>query len=515
MRAFKALQFNLIETLRNLKKFEFRTDFLFGGFFYINFALIWLLGGLNFFYFSKLPSTIPLLYSQPWGSAQLSPRICLVGLVLLAITIFFLNAFLSEYFWQARERSMCLAVWIVSTFTLFSFFYSALRVVLKVVPSYEPSISGNLFLIGSFSFLLSFSVSHFIPWLASKLKAVDDPRNHEHPALLHAHKLPRAGALAFTIAFLVSSLIFLPLEKKLCGIYAGVIFMTVVGILDDRSASGACPELNPYLRLLAEIIAASLVVGAGVGIAFFRAPWNGIVRLDTLDIPLYIWGEHHILVWADLFALGWLVWVMNMLSWSNGVDGQFSGIVFISALVLAVLSLRSVGVNPEQARAAVLAVATAGAALGLLPFTWHPSKFLWGFGATASGLILGSLAIFSGAKIATAIMVLLVPTLDGLFAVLRRVLAGKSPVWGDRKHLHHYLLRVGLTQRQVAVFYWVVTAGFGTLALYTAEKYRALTLFTGIGLVGFFLALLNFGIVGSASGKKKKPQPQSNDDQLG
>ena len=129
---------------------------------------------------------------------------------------------------------------------------------------------------------------------------------------------------------------------------------------------------------------------------------------------------------------------MNMLNWSKGVDGQMPGIVAISAIIIGILSLRF---SPFGCRRALLRQRylsyIAGASLGFLIFNFYPAKIFPGYGATAIYLLLAVASILSGAKLATAILVMGVPMTDGIFTILRRILSGKSPFWHDKKHLHH------------------------------------------------------------------------------
>ena len=91
--------------------------------------------------------------------------------------------------------------------------------------------------------------------------------------------------------------------------------------------------------------------------------------------------------------------------------------------------------------------------MGFLLFNFYPAKIFPGYGATFVYLLLGTVSILSGAKLATAILVMGVPMVDGLFTIMRRIAAGRSPFWHDNKHLHHLLLRLGFKQRHIAVFY--------------------------------------------------------------
>lgn len=460
----------------------------------LNIVLVWLQLGTLVSFWPLLPSEVPLFYTHPWGEAQLVSPGTLFLLPILGGLFLFFSLIFSEHLWRARETLLSFSLWGLVIVVEGGLCYSLARIIFISSSGFEVTLAARIFLAASLASFLSFVLSPLVGRFARRVGAVDNPVRHQHPAILHREATPRAGALAFLGAFLVVGCLFLPLTKHLIGIYVGAALATILGVLDDRGASGKAREFSPYLRLGVQVLAAGSVVAAGIGIVFLRNPFGGIIRLDTIDIPIHLLGEHHILLLADIFALFWMVWVMNLLSWSNGVDGQFSGIVFITCLVLSLLSLRFVAYEPAQGQTALLAAIAGGAALGLLPATWHPAKIFWGFGATACGLIIAALSILSGAKVATAVLVLLVPLLDAVVAIVRRVLRGQSPVWGDRGHFHHHLLDRGFTQRQVAVFYWVLTGVCGILALGTAGKSKALMLLTLGGGVGFFLVLINLKV---------------------
>ena len=169
------------------------------------------------------------------------------------------------------------------------------------------------------------------------------------------------GAVGVVLGIIFTCVIFLPLGKKLIGIYLGAFIAMLVGILDDKF------DLNPYVRLLVLMpLAVIVTIGFGLGTAYLTNPWGGVINLTQPQITFQLWGSHTFLILANLVSFLWMLWVMNMLSWSNGVDGQFPGIIAISSLTLGILSLRFDQANPEQVQAAVLAFATLGACLGII-----------------------------------------------------------------------------------------------------------------------------------------------------
>lgn len=303
---------------------------------------------------------------------------------------------------------------------------------------------------------------------AKKYHLVDDPKKHKHPAILHKKVIPRAGGLPIYLALVLASSFVLPFSQKLLGIYLGGLILVVVGLFDDRF------DLSKSTKLLFQFLAAIVVVFSGVGIAYIANPlfaligneqWQ-VIRLDTVRWTFNFWGEHSILVFADLFAIFWIVWVINMVNFSSGVDGQMPGIVFVALMVIFAASLRFFPNDPGQLAVTMLALIGAGATLGFLIFNFYPAKIFPGdSGSYFLGFLIATIAILSGAKVGTAILVMAVPLIDGVFTIGRRLVSGRSPFKGDRMHLHHRLLDLGWGQRRIALFYWLLCAILGAIAL--------------------------------------------------
>lgn len=351
----------------------------------------------------------------------------------------------------------------------------------------------------SVAFLLSLGVTPLTIWLYRKLGWLDDPQKSRHPKVIHRYPVPRGGGIPIFLSLLVSSVLFLTVDKHLIGILLGSSLLFLIGILDDRL------DLHPYWRLLGGFLAAGLVVASGIGIPFITNPLGGIIRLDQPQIPIFLFGKlRTIWVLADLFALFWIVSCMNFVNWSKGLDGQLPGVVVIAALTIATLSFRF-SADITQWPVALLAVILAGAYLGFLPFNLFPQKIMAGYGAgTLAGFLLAVLSILSTTKVGTAIMVLGVPLVDAGFVMLRRIASGQSPVWGDTRHLHHKLLQLGWSKPRVALFYWLVTAVLGLLALNLNSQQKLFTILLLAISLGIFL--LWFRLFGTL----RKPPDQDN-----
>lgn len=338
-------------------------------------------------------------------------------------------------------------------------------------------------LAGVAAFAVSLVATPVVIRWAKRHGFVDDPATHIHPAILHNVITPRAGGIPIFLA-LLSILLFLPLDQRLLAILAGAGIVTALGTLDDKY------DLSPFLRLGIMFGAATLVVAGGVGITFITNPFGGEIRFDQIVWSFNFLGEtRNIIVLADLLAIIWIVWVMNAISWSSGVDGQMSGIAAIAAVVLAMVSLKYLASDPAQVPVAVLSFVTAGAYLGFLIYSIYPQKIMPGFGgATLAGFLLAVLAILSGGRLATALLVLAIPLLDSAWTIYRRLRSGRSPFLGDREHFHHKLIDLGLSKKQIAYFYWALAAVLGLLAL-SLDSQGKLFAFVLIIIVGVAVLL--------------------------
>jgi len=319
--------------------------------------------------------------------------------------------------------------------------------------------------------------------IALWFRLVDDPKIRYHPAHTHKGIVPRAGGLALLVGFLASVILFLPITKLILGVIVGSVLLVIVGLADDKQ------DVNPYLRLLTNAVAALVVVGVGAGIPYITNPLGGILRLDAWRVSFTFFGQHSVLPIADLFAFLWIMWTMNIVGWSAGVDGQMPGFVAISAFILGLLSLRFSLSDPSQLVVTVLAFIVSGAFLGFLPWNFYPQKIMPGYGGkTLAGFLLGLLGILSYGKLGTALLVLGVPMIDAAYTLIRRLGKKKSPVLADRGHLHHRLLDLGWGKRRVALFYWGVSAILGAIALSVTSAQKVFTLLLlAVGVGGFFV----------------------------
>jgi UDP-GlcNAc:undecaprenyl-phosphate GlcNAc-1-phosphate transferase len=337
--------------------------------------------------------------------------------------------------------------------------------------------------------IISALTSFLLTWptiiLAKKTGLVTDKKKRKHPAHTHKGIIPRGGGLPIFLAIIVGIFLFINIKKVVLGIMIGCFLVTIIGLLDDYY------DLSPYLRFILNILIAITVVGFGLGIPYISNPFGGVIDLSQPQIYISFFGVKKIWILADLLAVFWLVWLINMVNWSKGVDGQLPGFVAITAFFLGLLSQRFTAHDISTKAVMILSFITSGAFLGFLPWNFYPQKIMPGYGGGAlAGFMLGVLSILSFGKVGTAILILSVPMIDAIYTIFRRIKNKKSPFKADWGHFHHRLLEVGWGRRRIAVFYWLVSfiLGIASLFLKGIEKLIAfLSLF--VILIVFILII--------------------------
>ncbi len=334
------------------------------------------------------------------------------------------------------------------------------------------------------------------------------------PRRVHRRPTPRLGGVAIYLGFmaaLAASVLLscgvpqierLPIETfRLSLLALGATIMWVVMLLDDLRG------LAPRVKLVAQLSAALVAVGPylweqtlhpatqpGAGGA------RGIIA-TAFNTPLGQVNFHQL--WPPLaigFTLFWIVGMTNALNWIDGLDGLAGGVTLIAALVLALHTY-----SLQQYSLVLLPLALAGACLGFLPYNLHPARIFMGdSGAMLLGYVLAICSIIGGAKLASALLVLGVPLLDGVWMIIWRRWRGSKATNADRGHLHHKLYDLGLSQRQVVGFYYAVSILFGGLALLLPGSWLKLG---ALAVLALLMVALLIGIARYSA--QHPPQPHN------
>ncbi len=296
------------------------------------------------------------------------------------------------------------------------------------------------------------ALTPFTMRLARAVGAIDRPRERG----LSDRPIPLLGGLAIFGGALVAGLVWLPMSgpegRQWHGILVAATLITAVGALDDRF------ELPVVVKLAGQVGAALIAVNAGVVVHLITLPFVGELHFPNAG--------------AAITTVG-LVALMNVVNFSDGVDGLAAGVCAIIALALAVIAIDLYHQGHlHSAAPAVFAGLTAGAAVGFLVHNFPPaSSFMGDCGSNLLGLLMGCLTVQAAVKTQVVIsfvlplILLTVPFLDTTFVVLKR-LKYRRPIYeSDSEHFHHRMARIGFSPRRTIAYLYAWTLMLAGLAL--------------------------------------------------
>lgn len=329
-----------------------------------------------------------------------------------------------------------------------------------------------LVLWGGLSFVLSFLFTLLVKRVALHFNIVDRPSLDRK---IHKRPIAQLGGIGIFIALIAATIGLLSSGNLLTsgeitnGHYLGVLIgggiLMVGGFFDDRF------QLPPKLAIITPVFAALAAVLFGVEIDKLTNPFGSVIVLESWQ--------------SDIIVFLWLLAVMYTTKFLDGLDGLATSVTSIGTLMIMLLSLTAAYYQPDVA---LFSAVTLGAFIGFLFWNVHPASIFLGEGGSVFvGYMLGILAVISGGKVATALLVLGIPLLDVLWVIGRRWKTGglKRIFEGDKKHLHHRLLKIGWGQNQIVIFYVVIASVFGVSALFlqSREKLVALLILSFIMLL--------------------------------
>lgn len=336
---------------------------------------------------------------------------------------------------------------------------------------YHPTLEYGL--VGAVAAAGTFLCTPAARWLALAWGAVARPRDRD----VHAVAIPRMGGVAMfaglTLALYVAKR--LPALQNAFDsgpefvwivVAAGIICL--VGVLDDKF------ELDSLTKLAGQVFASAIMVtNGGVQLSEVYVPGSTLSLGRDLAIPI---------------TIGLCVLTINAVNFIDGLDGLAAGVACIAASAFFVFSRKVTAIDIVHVTNApnLLTACLAGACLGFLPHNFYPAKIFMGdSGSMLIGLMLSAAATtattsldpqaFEGAlgpvplalPIVLPLAVLIIPFLDLLLAIVRRLRRGQSPFAPDKQHLHHRLLQLGHSHRRAVLllYFWTALLAFGGVGL--------------------------------------------------
>lgn len=313
-----------------------------------------------------------------------------------------------------------------------------------------------------FAFLVATAVAALLTPLAGRLArrvgAVSRPSDRG----LATKPTPELGGLAILAAVVLAAALWMPDTIRLerapgypsgssvhtWTVIGGAVLIAMIGALDDAI------NLRPLLKLIGQIGAAVIATAGGAVIKSVTIPF-----VSTLDFP------HE----GPELTVIWLVALMNIVNFSDGVDGLAAGVCTIDGAAFAVIAFKLQGGGSS---AALLAAITAGASLGFLFHNRYPAKIFMGdTGANLLGYLLGVAAVIGSLKtnavvaLVVPLLVLAVPFLDTSFVIAKRLKYKRKPWDADAEHFHHRLARIGFSQRKTVGYLYTWTLMLAGVAL--------------------------------------------------
>ncbi len=348
----------------------------------------------------------------------------------------------------------------------------------------------NYILALGIAFLVSALLIPIVKRLAIKIGAIDNPE--ESARKIHKIVIARAGGLAIYVAFILVSIALMgSFSRQFIGLVVAGTMVLAIGLVDDIK------RLSPWLKLSVQVLAAVVAsVGFGITIESITNPLGETLSFYQPNLNIALLGLSLSFNWvAVLLAIFWLVGMTNTINFLDGIDGLSGG---VSAIAAGVIFLLAVSQKVNQPETAMIAIILMGSCLGFLIYNFYPAKIFNGdSGAYFLGMTLGILAIFSGAKLATAALVLGLPILDAIWAVVRRLAHKQSPFTADRGHLHYMFLDAGFSQRQAVLCIYMICLVFGLIGILGSTHQKV------IGIIAM-LVVMALLLVGLTYAKKRK-----------
>lgn len=320
------------------------------------------------------------------------------------------------------------------------------------------------------AFITAFVLTPFTMRLAKKVGAIDIPNDRR----VNKKPMPRLGGIAVICGFIVSTIYLLIVMSfegtinlfdtentywlKLLGFLIGIVILGITCFIDDSKG------IPSWAKLISQVVSAILVAMCGIRIENINIPF-----IDN-KIFFYDWFSY-------IITVCWIVGITNAINLIDGLDGLSSGITLISCFSLLIIFV----LTPSSPLIAILLItALAGSIVGFLPFNFSPAKtFIGDTGSNFLGFSLAVISILGVAKTYTAIVliapiiVLGFPIFDTIYAIIRRIIKGKSikaVFKADKGHLHHRLMKRGYTQKQAVLILYGLTATLGMFAIILLES---------------------------------------------
>ena len=336
------------------------------------------------------------------------------------------------------------------------------------------------------SFLLSICLSYTLIVAFShvfrRCNILDNPKKYWKKR----NPVPYSMGIIFFISFFILSLIFVEFSYKLFLVWTFWAVITLVSFFDDLLS------LSAKTRLLLQIIIGATIGITSIKIGYVSNIFGGVIELETLSVIL--WGKEIFFI-PLIFTIIWYVFVFNALNWSDGIQGNTSGLSLICFLVIFLLGLKLYLTDDyqwgkENAEFIMgMSIILVGVILPFFYFDYKEKILMGDSGTMFLWFMLATLAIISWGKIATVLAVFGIYAVDAIYVTARRLWKWKSPLKWDFTHLHHRLQDIGFSKDQILVLIFSLSFFFWVTALFL-DRTGKIIVFVIIALFVIFLSYI-------------------------
>ncbi len=329
------------------------------------------------------------------------------------------------------------------------------------------------------SILLSLFFIKTFKKLFYKIGILDNPKKYK----LTRDPIPYSMWVVFFISFFILSYFFVEYNYKLWLIWLFWFIITLISFIDDRL------NVSPKIRLLIQIIIWAVIWITSIKIGYISNIFWWIIDLETYNFTIL---NHTIYLIPLIFTIIWYVFIFNALNWSDWIQWNTSWLSLISFLILFLLWFILFWKDNyewwiENAEFIMsISIILVWIILPFWYFDFNEKILMWDSWTMFLWFMLATLAIIAGWKIATVLVVFWIYSVDAIYVIIKRILNNKSPLAWDFTHLHHRLLDIWLTKKQVLVSLYSLSFFFWLTALFL-DKSGKIIVFAIIVIVVIFI----------------------------
>lgn len=354
-------------------------------------------------------------------------------------------------------------------------------------------------------FLITLFLTPIVGKIALKLGILNATRtDHENNRFnryenderrINPNRVPLLGGLAVVVPLYLAIPIFLGLNSLTVPLLIALTILLVYGVVDDAY------DLPATSQFLIQLIVALVVVLTIHDLKIIKVPFDGVLDVEWARWEWKIWSSNLALIFpGDLITVLWIMICMNAVKWVNGLDGLME-----TNMIIAYILLFIIGIRADLMPIIVISAMLVGSISAFTIFNFPPAKiFSSATGSLPYGFMIATLSLVNQTKFATTIIILMLPLVDFLFVLIKRLTIYKpkgikailkTPVqlmrMADTNHFHHQLLKLNLTNRQIVFVEVLVSMFIGSLAILSADAFRLFIVFAGGLLMGVAIFLIH------------------------